>query len=274
MKMNIGYFPGCTLKATALNFEKSALEVAKILGFQLEELSQWHCCGTVPSLSQDDLLKQISPVRNLIYAQSLGYNKIVTLCSMCYNTLAQSNLFVKENKEKLRKINQFMSEMPDYDGGVEVKHFLSFLKEQITLEKIRESVKTNLSGIKIACYYGCLLLRPKIIGIDDSEQPKILEELMQVLGAEPVYFPYKTECCGAYHTVIKPDIVARRVYRILENAKENKAQIVITSCPLCHFNLTKRQEEIKKIYPDFKGIPVVYFTEVMLQALGENFKCV
>jgi len=150
---------------------------------------------------------------------------------------------------------------------VEVKHFLTLLKE-LGAEKIREAVKNSLSGLKVACYYGCLLLRPKEVRIDDCERPRILEELMECLGAEPVYFPYQTECCGSYHTAVKPDIVARRVYQILNNAKENDADLIVTSCPLCFFNLKDRQRDIKKIYPDFKEIEVAYFTQIMAKALG------
>jgi len=176
-------------------------------------------------------------------------------------------LLVRKDEKKLEKINQFISEQPDYKGEIEVKHFLTLLKK-VGTEKIKEVGKNGLSGLRIACYYGCLLLRPKEVGIDNYEQPTILEELMEALGAKPVYFPYKTECCGSYHTAIKPEIVARRVYHILENARENRAELVVTSCPLCYFNLKDRQKNIKKIYPDFKKIPVRYFTEIMSQALG------
>ncbi|CAD7776477.1 8-methylmenaquinol:fumarate reductase membrane anchor subunit [Candidatus Methanoperedenaceae archaeon GB50] len=261
------YFPGCTLKTTAKPLEDSALKVAEALGMEIKEMPQWYCCGTVYSLAQDDLIKQLASIRNLILVQTLGHNEIMTLCSMCYNTLAQSNLLVRKDEKKLQKINQFISEQPDYKGEIEVKHFLTLLKK-VGTEKIKEVVKNGLSGLRIACYYGCLLLRPKEVGIDNYEQPTILEELMEALGAKPVYFPYKTECCGSYHTAIKPEIVARRVYHILENARENGAELVVTSCPLCYFNLKDRQKNIKKIYPDFKKIPVRYFTEIMSQALG------
>jgi heterodisulfide reductase subunit B len=251
----------------SLPLEVSALNVAKALDIEIKELPNWYCCGTFYSLAKDDLIKQLAPIRNLIKAQVLGYKQVMTLCSVCYNTLAQANLLVKKEKEKLEKINQFMSEEQDYMGEVDVKHFLTILKE-VGFEKIKESVKKNLCGLKIACYYGCLLLRPKEVGIDDCEQPTILEELIEALGGKPVYFPYQTECCGSYHTVIKTEVVARRVYRILENARENEAKIVVTSCPLCYFNLKDRQKDIKKIYPDFKEIAVMYFTEIIAQALG------
>lgn len=265
--MELAYFPGCTLKTTAKELEKSALAIAEALGLDIRELQNWNCCGTVYSLASDDLIKQLASIRNLTRAQSLGYKTIVALCSMCYNTLAQSNLLVKNNGEKLKKINEFMSEEEGYRGEVEVKHFLSILKE-FGLENIKQAVKNPLSKLKVACYYGCLLLRPKVVGIDNCEQPHILEELVSSLGAKPVAFPYQVECCGSYHTAVKPEIVARRTYRILENARENNADLVITSCPLCYFNLKDRQRDVKRLYPGFKKMPVFYFTELMADALG------
>ncbi|KPJ68544.1 MAG: hypothetical protein AMJ45_02225 [Syntrophobacter sp. DG_60] len=266
-EMELAYFPGCTLKTTAKNLEISALAIAESLGLNIKEFPEWNCCGTVYSLASDDLIKQLASIRNLTRAQSLGYKTIVTLCSMCYNTLAQSNLLVKDNGEKLKKINEFMSEEEDYRGEVEIKHFLTVLKE-FGLENIKQAVKRPLSKLKVACYYGCLLLRPQKVGIDDCEQPYILEELVSNLGAEPVNFPYQVECCGSYHTAIKPEIVAMRAYRILENARENNADLVITSCPLCYFNLKDRQKDVKRLYTGFKKMPVFYFTEIMADALG------
>ncbi len=265
--MEIAYFPGCTLKTTAKKLEDSALAVADALGISIKELPSWTCCGTVYSLAEDDLMRQVAPIRTLARTEALGYSTLTTLCSVCYNTLAQANLFVKADSIRLEKINNFMDEEPDYKGNVEVKHFFTILQELGT-EKLKSAVKKDLSGLKVACYYGCLLLRPQSVGIDDCEQPHILEDIMQALGTKPVFFPYQVECCGSYHTAVKPEIVARRVYRILENARENGANLVVTSCPLCYFNLKDRQKEIKKLYPGFKPMPIFYFTEVMTDAFG------
>ena len=265
--MEIAYFPGCTLKTTAKSFETSALAIAGSLGIDIKELPEWTCCGTVYSLAEDDLMKQLGPVRTLARAEGLGYTVLTTLCSMCYNTLVQAKQFVTKDPVRLQKINTFMEEEPDFTGVVEIKHFITLLQETGE-EKIKEAVKNDLAGRKIACYYGCLLLRPGEAAIDDCEQPEVLEQLMQWLGADPVFFPYQVECCGSYMTAVKPDIVARRAYRILENARENGAEAVITSCPLCSFNLKERQKDIKAIYPGFKDMPVYYFTEIMSEALG------
>ncbi|MCD6319443.1 MAG: CoB--CoM heterodisulfide reductase iron-sulfur subunit B family protein [Candidatus Desulfofervidaceae bacterium] len=265
--MEIAYFPGCTLKTTARALETSALAVAKTLGIAIKELPSWTCCGTCYSLAEDDLIKQVAPIRTLARTANLGYSILTTLCSVCYNTLAQANLFVKAVPTRLEKINAFMEEEANYAGNVEVKHFLTLLQE-LGAEKVSEAVKRPLSGLKVACYYGCLLLRPQNVAIDDPEQPSILENIMKSIGAEPVFFPYQVECCGSYHTAVKPEIVARRAHLILENAIENGADIVVTSCPLCSFNLKERQKDIKRLYPGFKGLPVFYFTEVMAEAFG------
>ncbi|WP_457572307.1 CoB--CoM heterodisulfide reductase iron-sulfur subunit B family protein [Desulfovulcanus sp.] len=265
--MEIAYFPGCTLKTTAKPFETSALAIAESLGLDIKELPEWTCCGTVYSLVEDDLMKQLGPIRTLARAEALGFRTLTTLCSMCYNTLVQAEQFVTKDPVRLQKINTFMEEESDYTGTVEIKHFLTLLME-LGQDRIKEAVQNDLGGRRIACYYGCLLLRPQSASIDDCEQPYILEQLMETLGAEPVFFPYQVECCGSYLTAVKPEIVARRAYRILENARENGAEVVITSCPLCSFNLKERQKDIKAIYPGFKDIPVYYFTEIMSEALG------
>lgn len=265
--MEIAYFPGCTLKTTAKALEDSALAIAKELEIDIKEMPSWTCCGTCYSLAKDDLMKQVAPVRNLARVANLGHSVLTTLCSICYNTLAQANLFVKADSVSLEKLNTFMEEEPDYTGNVEVKHFLTILKE-FGVENISKAVKKPLLGLKVACYYGCLLLRPHGVEIDDPEHPSILETIMQSIGAEPVYFPYQVECCGSYHIAIKPEIITKRAYLILENAKENGADIIVTSCPLCFFNLKDRQKDIKVVYPDFKEIPVFYFTEVIAEAFG------
>lgn len=267
--MKISYYPGCTLKNHAKNFEDSALASLKVLGVEVEEIPKWNCCGTVYSLTNDDTIHHIAPIRNLIRVKEANNNKVMTLCAMCFNTLKRSNERVKNNPEELDTINQIMSlEKNKYEGDVEVLHLLELQRDVIKFENITEKVTKPLKGLKIANYYGCLLLRPKEIGIDDLENPTILEDLVKSLGAEPVDFPYKTECCGAYQTVNRPDLIAERTYQIVKSALANGADILSVSCPLCAFNLDNRQKETLKEYPDFQPLPVLYFTQIMALALG------
>jgi heterodisulfide reductase subunit B len=142
------------------------------------------------------------------------------------------------------------------------------LKDRVSLDGIAEKVTRPLSGLKVASYYGCLLVRPAEIGIDDVENPTILEKLTAALGAEPIDFPHKTECCAAYQTLDKPEIVAERTYQIVNSARAQGAEVISVSCPLCAFNLDQRQEETAELYPDFKHMPVLYFTQLLAISLG------
>jgi heterodisulfide reductase subunit B len=267
--MRLSYFPGCTLKNYAQNFEDAALCALKRLEVEVEELRRWNCCGTVFSLSSDDLIHHVAPVRNLIRSKELDSDKLMTMCAMCYNTLKRTNERVKNNQEDLDIINDLMyREEIKYEGDVEVVHLLEVLKNDITFEKIAPKIQKPLQNLKIANYYGCYLVRPEDIGFDDPENPTILEDLTAVLGAIPVDFPYKVECCGAYQTVDKPEVVADRTNQILSSASSLGADLVAVSCPLCAFNLDHRQKETQAIYPEFKNIPVVYFTQLLAIALG------
>ncbi|RLE14639.1 heterodisulfide reductase, subunit B [Candidatus Aerophobetes bacterium] len=267
--MKISYFPGCTLKTTAKNFEESALASLSFLGIDVVELPRWNCCGTVYSLTDDDLMHQIAPIRNLIRVKEQKDTRVVTLCSMCYNTLKRANNLVKEDEEKLNKLNDFMyRENVKYDGKVEVLHLLEVLKNEVGFSEIAKKVKRSLKGLRVANYYGCLLLRPPEVGLDDPEHPTILNDLLHSLGAEVIDYPYETECCGSYHTVVNVDLVVERAYDILNSAISQGAEAVVLSCPLCNFNLDNRQKEIKKKFPDFKGIPVFYFTQLLALSLG------
>jgi heterodisulfide reductase subunit B len=267
--MKISYYPGCTLKSTAKNFEDSALCSLKNLDVDVEELPRWNCCGTVFSLATDDLIHHVAPIRNLIRVKESNSNRVLTLCAMCFNTLKRVNERVKGDSESLDKINQFMyREDIDYDGDVKILHLLELLRDEIKFENIAKKVVKPLKNLKIANYYGCLLVRPRDIGLDDVENPTILENLTTALGGEPVDFPYKTECCASYQTVDKPEIVADRTYHILTSAQNLGADVVSVSCPLCAFNLDHRQRETVREYPEFKSIPILYFTQLLAISLG------
>lgn len=261
--MEIPYYPGCTLKSTAQNFEDTTLAVSEALGINLIELPRWNCCGTVYSLASDDLMHHLAPIRNLIRVQEMGCDKVTTLCSMCYNTLEQANQLVRNDPEKLEKMNSFMDQEQDYEGNVRVIHYLTLLREEIGFENI--PVKNPLKGLTVVPYYGCLLLRPEEISIDNPEAPTIMTELLTSLGATVVDHPYKLECCGSYHTVDYKEVVIEKTYSILSSAQKRGAEAVVLSCPLCEFNLDVRQKDLeKKLAP----MPVVYFSQLLALSLG------
>jgi heterodisulfide reductase subunit B len=276
--MKLPYFPGCTLKTTARNFETSALEVAQELGIELVELPRWNCCGTVRSLTNDDLIHQIAAIRNLVRVQEMNRKgilrneyRLVTLCGICFNTLKAASVLAKNDSEKLKKINTAMDEEEEYLGGVEVIHYWELMRE-IGFEKISEKIKKPLRGLKVSPYYGCLLVRPREFSIDKVETPKILEEILSALDVEVIDNPYKLQCCGSYHTVGRKDLVAELAYKILSYAEMSGADAVALSCPLCAFNLDQRQEEVQKTHRNFKKIPVFYFSQLMAVAFGLDEK--
>ncbi len=266
--MDLSYYPGCTLKTKAKNFEDSAIASMATLGINLVELPRWNCCGTVYSLAEDDLVHHLASVRTLIRAQEQGKGKVVTLCSFCYNTLKRADLLMRNSEEKRNTLNSFMDEEIDYDGQVEVVHLLQVLKDDLGWEAIAKKVKTPLQNLKVAPYYGCTLLRPQEAAIDRVERPTVLQELLQTLGAAVVDFPFATECCGSFQIVSNPDFVTERAHAILGLALRQGAEAIVLSCPLCNFNLGQRQIELKQKYSDFQGLPLLYFTQLLALALG------
>ncbi len=271
--MKLAYYPGCTLKTSAKNFDASTMAASKALGIELVELPRWNCCGTVHALAKDDVMHYLAPVRNLIRVEEMREEglvedgKLVTQCAMCYNTLKRANTGVKADSEKLTKIKDVMEKEPDYGGSVEPIHFLEVLRD-MDWDKVTERTKVPLKGLKVVPYYGCLLLRPREFGIDDPDNPRIMEDLINALGAEPVDIPFKAKCCGAYHVVDNRDVTTELSHRILEQATSAGADLVATACPLCQYNLGRLQGEIKRQFRDFEPIPVVYYTQLMALAFG------
>lgn len=267
--MKLSYYPGCTLKNHAKNFEDSALCSLNHLGIEVEEIPRWNCCGTVFSLSTDDLMHHLAPIRNLIRVKESGSDSVMTLCSMCYHTLKATDQRMKSNPEDLKTINDFMyRESVKYQGDVKVLHLLEILRDEVKFENLAKKVEKPLKNLKTASYYGCLLVRPKELGFDDMENPVIMENLMAALGAGTIDFPYKTECCASYQTVDKPEIVADRTHSIITSARNMGADVMVVSCPLCAFNLDHRQKNTAQKYPEFKSMPVLYFTQLTALAFG------
>jgi len=266
--MKLLYFPGCTLKTSAKNLEKSAFAIMKALGHELVEMDDWTCCGVVSSLSDDDLMRHLAPLRNLIHVEDQGENKVVVLCDMCCNTLRQTNLRVKEKPDDLETLNLFMDRENDYRGTVKVQHFLEFLRDDVGFNVLKKMVKKPLKNLKIMPYYGCMLLRPREVAVDDAEEPTILSDLLSALGVEVVDNPFKIECCGSYHTIQEKELVSRRAYRIASYAIERGADAIVLSCPLCRFNLDVRGKEAEKMFNGYKQLPVFYYTQLIAVALG------
>ncbi len=267
-EMKVSYYPGCTLKTKAKNLEEAAVASMAALGIELEELPRWNCCGAVHSLADDDLIHQVAPVRDLVRAMEQGSDKVVTLCSMCYNTLARANLLMRDDEVKRKTINNFMDEEKDYHGEVEVIHFLSFLRDEVGWDRLREKVVVPLDGLKIAPYYGCTLLRPKDVAIEPPGDRTMLDEFIRALGATPVDFSASALCCGSYQILANPEAALDVSATILKNALDSGADALVVSCPLCEFNLGKRQGSLIEGGKIPKEAPVLYFTQLLAVALG------
>jgi len=260
MKEGHLYYPGCTMKTKASDYETSAMKVMEKLGEPLVEMDDWYCCGAVQSLTEDDIMHQIAPIRTMCCAQEQGEYEIVTLCDMCYNVLRQANDRMIENEDDLDTMNEFLDEDPDYEGGVEIYHLFHVLQD--LEDEIKDAVKNPLDDLVVAPYYGCMLLRPDNVAIDETEDPKIMENLLGLLGVEVLENPKRTECCGSYHTVNRSDIVEKRVEDIVSHAVKEGAEAIVLSCPLCQFNLDFHQRAT-----EFE-VPVFYITELMALSFG------
>ena len=256
--MKFSYFPGCTLKNKAKDLDAYAYRSAEVLGVTLEEIEDWQCCGGVFTSANNEVATKLSSVRALKYAADRE-QPLVTVCSACHNVIKQTNHAMQNNKEFANKVNRYMAEDGGYNGEAVVYHYLEMLRDLVGFDKVKEKVVNSLKGKKIAAYYGCLLLRPnKVMRMDDPENPTIIEDLIRALGAEAVVYARRNECCGGYISVESPDSAKKNSNAIVENARAAGAEMIITACPLCKYNLEKSGSDI----------PVVYFTELLAEALG------
>lgn len=264
--MKYSFFPGCSLESTAKDFQMSTLGVAKALGIDMEEMPDWTCCGSTPAHATDGLLAVALPARNLAIAEKMG-NDVVTCCAACYGRLATANLSLSRDEKLRAEVENAIGSR--YVGNVNVRHFLQVLRDDIGRAEIRENVKKSLNGLKVACYYGCLLLRPRELSIaDDPENPQLMEEILSAAGAEPIEWPYKTECCGASFSISRTKTVEQLSGEILSMAKQSGADCIAVACPLCQTNLDLRQSDIEKSIGKQIGLPVFFFTQLLGLALG------
>lgn len=254
------YFPGCTLKNKAKELDTYARKCAEVLGFSMEEIPEWQCCGGVYPMG-NEIAPKLPSVRALAYAKDQE-KPLVTLCSACYNVLKQVNYDMQNDETTAFKANNYLAgENIEYHGETKVLHFLEVLRDEIGWDAVKAAVKNPLKGKKIGAYYGCLLLRPgKVLEFDDPENPQILEDFIKAIGATPVIYGQRNECCGAYAGIEDPSIPVKRATAILENAEDMGADFLVTSCPLCRYNLIKNKGDSK--------LDVIYFTELLAEALG------
>lgn len=267
--MKYAYFPGCSLHSTAKEYDISSRAVASALGIELVEIPDWVCCGATPAHLTLHLLSLALPVKNLLAAKKLGNYEVATCCAACFSRLKIANKFMEDDLGHRAKVEEIVG--AKYSGEVKVRHFLDILVNVFGLKNISERVTKKLSGLKVACYYGCLLTRPpKVTQLDDLEDPHLMDDLMKIIGVEPVKWPYKTECCGASFSLTKTDIVLKLSNDILQMAFDEGARAIVVACPLCQSNLDLRQGMINKKYKKNFNMPIFYFTQLLGLALGIN----
>lgn len=256
--MNYSYYPGCTLKTKAKELDIYSKKCAEALGFTLNEIESWQCCGGVYPLGKDEIATKLSSVRALNSAKEKG-EELVTVCSACHHVIKRVNDDMKNDAEMAKKANNYLSFDEPYEGETNVYHYLEILRDKVGFDNLKKAVKNPLTGKKIGAYYGCLLLRPgKVMAFDDPENPRIFEDFIEALGAEAVIYPYRNECCGGYIPVKDDRTSEKMCKKIKESAKGFSCDMLITACPLCMYNLRKKGADM----------PVYYFTELLAEALG------
>ena len=255
--MKYSYFPGCTLRNKAKDLDDYARACAEKLGFILEELPDWQCCGGVYPLGTDEIASKLPSVRALNAAKEKQQD-LVAVCSACYHVLKRVNDDMANVPDTQTRANNYMQLSEPYKGETAVLHFLEVLRDRIGWEELKKQVTNPLVGRKIGAYYGCLLLRPSnVMSFDDPENPTILEDFIRAIGAEPVLYPYRNECCGGYISIKEKEQAAKLCKKITESAEGFQADCLVTACPLCKYNLSKNS-----------NLPIVYFTELLAEALG------
>jgi heterodisulfide reductase subunit B len=240
--------------------------VTEALGIDLIEVKDWVCCGASSAHETTHLLSIALPILNLSHAEKDGFDKLVAPCLSCLSRFKAANAELAQDADLKKKIHEILNYK--YQSKVKVYHPLEVFLE-MGFEKIHKRIRKKLKGLKVACYYGCLLTRPpKIAQFDDVEDPQSMDAIVRILGAETVDWSFKTECCGTSMTLTRSDMVLKLSNDILREAKEAGANAITVACPLCQANLDGRQRQIEESYKTRYGIPILYFTQLMGLAFG------
>jgi heterodisulfide reductase subunit B len=261
--MKTGFYPGCSMKGSAREYSESLLAVAAALGRELPEVPDWNCCGATAAHNLDPDLARALPARILAAAEKQGMDEVLVPCAACYSRLKVTRHELLEDGELRRRISGLVE--AEYAGSAQVLNIIEWLERVPDLEG---RVRTPFAR-KVACYYGCLLVRPAgIVKFDRPEEPQSMDRLMRRIGAEPVDWAFKTECCGAGFSVSRTDLVAKLSGQILEDAVARGAEAVIVACPMCHLNLDLRRPNIEKRARKKFHVPVIYVTQALGLAMG------
>jgi heterodisulfide reductase subunit B len=263
----VAYYPGCSLHSTAIEYDLSTRAVADRVGLDLAEPKGWACCGTTPAHSTDHLLATMMPLKNLELIKESGYSSVTMPCPSCFIRHRTAIHDVRADAGFREQVAAKMRRTPS--EGIEVEHLLTTITERVGYDVVAQAVTQPLTGLKVVCYYGCVITRPpKITGAENYEYPVSMDRLVEALGAESLDWSYKTECCGVSLVFTQLPIALGMSRKILRNAKEVGAEAIVVACPLCHANLDMRQEQINEQFGEDYLIPILYFTQLMGLAFG------
>lgn len=265
------YYPGCSLHATGIEFHLSTVAVAEKLGIRLVEPEGWVCCGTSPAHNTDHYRAVKLPMQTLAIAEEMGQSYMTMPCAACFSRFRIAMDEVQHDPKLRRKIAEDTGF--EYTGGIKVDNLLTTITDRVGYEAAAAPIVKTLDGLKVVCYYGCLLTRPPdVTGEKDYEYPMNMDHLMEAFGAEALDWSYKTDCCGGSLSLSTLDIALDLSHQILENAIDVGADVIATACPLCHANLDLRQKQINEEFGGKFDIPIVYFTQLMGVAYGLDAK--
>jgi heterodisulfide reductase subunit B len=263
--MKFGIYPGCSLTGSARDYNESVFALAKASGLEFIQVPDWNCCGATAAHNLNKELSLALPSRILALAEQNGLEEIVIPCAACYSRLAVTGHELRKDPGLKNRICEVI-EM-DYRGTSKILNVIEWIDKYIMPGL--ETKVVNPFNHKVACYYGCLLVRPdKVLNYDRAEDPQTMDTVMKRIGATPVDYPFKTECCGAGLSISRTDIVSRLSGKIIEDAEYRGAEAIIVACPMCHSNLDMRRSDINKYWNREFNIPVIFVTQAIGLAIG------
>lgn len=263
--MKLGFYPGCSLNGTAREYNESVKALAPVFGIELVDIDDWNCCGASAAHAVNRDLSLALPARTLALAEKQGFDEIVVPCAACFNRLAVAQYELNKD-EALKKSVEKSIDMT-FNNNIKILNVVQFIDKYIK-DKITEKLSHKFEH-QVACYYGCLLVRPhKIIDFDRVEDPTSLDELMQLIGATSIDWGFKTECCGASLSIARTDLVAKLSGNIVKDAADRGAEAIIVACPMCHSNLDMRRPQIDDYVGKEISTPVIYITQAIGLAVG------
>ena len=266
------YYPGCSAEATGKAYDISTRVMMDKLGVELIELDDWNCCGATSYFSVRELDSFAIAARNLAIAQKQGDEDLCVICNACYTTLAKTNRYMDESPEVFEAVNGALGAVDrTYDGKKAVRHVMDVLINDVGLEALEAKVTRRLTGLKVACYYGCQYSRP-MGAFDDTEFPVTMDNFFQALGAETVDFAGKVKCCGGMMMLTKEEGALRLCHELLKGAHDAGADVIVCACPLCEMNVEGYQPRVNKTFGTNFDMPVMYFTQLAGLAFGADPK--